>query len=114
MESKDLNEVLEIANQVVQNNDWRAKDYVPNEQLAMWLVRVYEDYYKRKVITERIHGHQDISVILSDTKLSVILNETGQASSAQCVNLMAYNNIEEDLVSAMEVLDIAILRAELN
>lgn len=114
MESKDLNEVLEIATLVVQNNDWRAKDYIPSEQLAMWLVRVYEDYYKRKVITERIYGHQDISVILSDTKLSVILNETGQASSAQCVNLMAYNNIEEDLVSAMEVLDIAILRAELN
>lgn len=114
MESKDLNEVLEIATQVVQNNDWRAKDYITNEQLAMWLVRVYEDYYKRKVLTERLHGQQDISVILSDTKLSVILNETGQASSAKCENLMAYNNIEEDLTSAMELLDIAILRAELN
>lgn len=114
MESKDLNEVHNIAVNVVQNNDWRSKDYITDAELAMWLVRVYEDYYKRKVITERIYGHQDITVILSDTKLSVILNETGQASYAKCENLMAYNNIEEDLISAMEVLDIAILRAELN
>lgn len=112
MESKDLNQIYQTAFAMIEANNYHALEYVSNDQLAMWCVRCIENYQQRKVITERIYGKQDVTVILSDYKLSVILNETGQHSWVKAKNIIQYDDTETDIDHLIQTLDIAILRAE--
>ena len=112
MESKDLNQIYQTATTMIEANNYHALEYVSLDQLAMWCVRCIENYQQRKVITERVYGKQDVTVILSDYKLSVILNETGQHSWVKAKNIIQYDDTETDIDHLIQTLDIAILRAE--
>ncbi len=111
MQTSDLNQVYQTATALIEANNYKALEYVPINQLAMWCVRCIEQYHQRKVITERIYGHQDISIILSDYKLSVILNESGKHSWVKAENIIQYEDTAADIDTLMQCLDFAILRA---
>lgn len=109
-----LKQVYETAVKVVDSNDWHALDFVDDEQLAMFCVRVYEGFNERKVLTERMFGTQDLTVIVSWSRVSVILNETAQSSYVVFEVLFQYADIYADLSNLLQCVDFAIARAELN
>lgn len=112
METTDLNQIYQQAYSQLENGVWKAKNYASTDQLAMWCVRCIEQYYERKVITERMTSLQDISVILSDHKLSVILNETGQHSWIKAEDIIDYQDTDADINNLLTALELAIFRAE--
>lgn len=112
METNDLNQLYQTALALIERNQYHALDYVPLQQIAMWCVKCIETYHERKVITERIFGHQDITIILSNYKLSVILNETGQQSWVKAQDIINNEDTEADVDALMQNLDFALLRAE--
>lgn len=114
MDSSALKEIYDTAIRVVQSNDWASLDYVSSEQLAMWLVRVCEGFTQRKVLTERLYGQQDISVILTQNRVSVVLNDTSQSSYAKFGYQVTFDVVFDDMFYLLQMLDLAILKAQLN
>lgn len=112
METTDLNQIYQQAYSQIENGEWKAKNYASTEQLAMWCVHCYEQYNKRKVITERMTDIQDITIILSDHKLGVILNETGQHSWVKAEEIIDYQDTDADISNLLTALQLAIFRAE--
>lgn len=112
MKTNDLNELYQTASALIEANDYHALQYAMADQLAMWCVRCIENYHQRKVLTERIYGHQDMSIILSDRKLSVILNETGTQSWTKCENIITNEDTEADIDALMQSLDFVLYRTE--
>lgn len=113
METNDLNKLYQTASALIETNNYHALLYVPVKQLAMWCVRCIEQYHQRKVITERIYGYQDLSIILSDSRLSVILNETGTQSWVKAENIITNEDTEADIDSLMQALDYVLIRLEM-
>ncbi len=113
METKDLNKLYQTASALIESHEFHALQYATLDQLAMWCVRCIENYNQRKVLTERIYGHQDLSIILSDNRLSVILNDTGQQSWVKVENLITYEDIELDIDSLMQALDYVLIKIEM-
>lgn len=113
MKTNDLNELYQTASALIEANDYHALQYARADQLAMWCVRCLENYHQRKVLTERIYGHQDLTIILSDRKLSVILNETGTQSWVKAENIISNEDTEADIDALMQSLDFALIRTEM-
>ena len=114
METNDLNQLYQTALALIEQNNYYALDFVPLKQIAMWCVKCIETYHERKVITERIYGYQDITIILSNYKLSVILNETGRQSWVKVQDIIKNEDTETDVDTLMQNLDFALLRAMYN
>lgn len=114
MNSEQLNYLYQTAQRAVKYNYWVALDFITEEQLAMFCVRVYEGYTERKVITERIYGHQDTTLIVSCRKISVILNESNQSSYTLVSGLFQGLYEFDNIVTFLEYLDITFLRAQLS
>lgn len=114
MTSEQLNYIYETAQRAVNSNPWVTLDYITSEQLIMFCVRVYEGYTERKVITERIFGHQDTTLIVSNRKISVILNESSQSSYTLVSGLFQGMYEYDNIMAFLEYVDITFLKADLT
>lgn len=114
MQETDQKHILDVAKSLIEQNEYYVTEYFDAELLAYWFLSVYNVFGNRKVITHRLRSHNDVSIIVSDTRISVILNEIGQSSWCPIENAIQYNELEEDVDTVFTHLDMAIQRAESN
>lgn len=97
---------------IVSYYEMAVKDYIPQDDLVMWAVAAYEKYDARKVITWRFTNQCDFSVILSDTRISVIDNTKGHQSWCACIDVIAYADLEQDILNLFMAFDVALVRTQ--
>lgn len=102
-----------VLNQI-NETDTRAKDYYTVDMLSAWFCSVYLIFHSDKVITTRMDGDKDISIIVTHHKLSVINNETKTHSWVKGEELIQYEDIEEDVQRMLIALSFALLRSDVQ
>ena len=97
---------------IVSYYDMAAKDYIPQADLVSWAMAAYEKYDARKVMTWRFTNQCDLSVILSNTRISVIDNRSGDHSWCACIDVIAYADLEQDILNLFMAFDVALVRTQ--
>lgn len=114
MKQTDYTEVYETALSFYEISDVYAKQYFTTQNLALWFLTVYMMYDQCKVITTRLVGEQDFSIIVSHYKMSAIWNNQRTHSWAKHVNMIEYEDLLADVAGVTEVLDFVLTRTIVN
>lgn len=114
MKENDYSKIYDTAMNLIESLDLYIKEYFNDKQLALWVVAVYSTFDQLKVITTRIIGKTDSSVIVSHNKISVIINDYDVHSWVKCEEVIKYSNLEDDIENLLASLDIAYIRTDIN
>lgn len=114
MKENDYSKIYDTAINLTESLDLYVKEYFDDKQLALWVVAVYSTFDQLKVITTRILGKTDSSVIVSHYKISVIINDYAVHSWVRCEEVIKYSNLENDIENLLTSLDIAYIRTDIN
>lgn len=112
MKTDNYEEIYQMALEVINENEFTIKEYISNHNLALWAMQVYNMYSENKVITTRLQKLIDISVIISHTKISVIINDTSKSSYTKAEKIIQYEDLETDLLMLLILLDFTYIKAE--
>lgn len=112
MKNEDYAEVYDTALNVVSAMDLEVKGYFTAKQLALWAMTVYNAFDQVKVITTRLLGVIDCSVIVTHLRLSVIINDTNKASWMAEEDVIGYEELDADIANLLQVLDYAFVKAD--
>lgn len=114
MKENNYSRIYDTAINLIESLDLYVKEYFDDKQLALWVVAVYSTFDQLKVITTRILGKTDSSVIVSHHKISVIINDYSVHSWVKCEEVIVYDNLEDDIENLLTSLDIAYIRTDMN
>lgn len=114
MKQTDYTTVYETALSFYEYNDCYAKQYITVQNLALWFLTIYMMYDHCKVVTTRLVGEQDFAIIVSHYKMSAIWNNKRTHSWVKHVNMLEYEDLDNDLASVTEVLDFVLMRLIFN
>lgn len=112
MKNEDYAEIYDTALNLAGALELEVKEYFTTKQLALWAMTVYNAFDQVKVITTRLLGDIDCSVIVSHLRLSVIINDTNKASWLAEEDVIKYEELDIDLTNLMHSLDTAFIKAD--
>lgn len=105
MKEKDYTQVYNTAKAIIAQQDYYIKNYFSVDNLALWFLVNYSIFDIDAVCTTRLVGTMDVSIILSHNRLSLIINDNGQATWTPEKDAIKYEDLELDIQNMMNTLN---------